>query len=268
MGTHFRLQVVSLHLAGRRDEASVLQGKGFFFAAIEEICDMGIFFCFRNSELAQSLSADDLSKNFIQMNWRKSNGKRKRLIIDRHTDISADAWQNLSSERCKVRICESTGNFPGTIRTEIEKYDPVAILNRSKSLLILVCHHNGPDKLICLLPVISMIHGFHRIFLFDSLSLRIKAKRLFHPLPPGVTIHCVETSANRRNNAEIVDADMLLQLPDISGTAFRRRVPAIKNGMDIHATQPLLPGHIQQGEQVGQLAVDTSVRNQSHEVKP
>ena len=44
-------------------------------------------------------------------------------------------------------------------------------------------------------------------------------------------------------------------------------VPAVQEAVDVDLLDPLVLGHFQQGEQVGDMAVDAAVRQQAHQVQ-
>ena len=77
---HFRLKIVSRDFR-RRNEEAFLAGKWFLDATVKKICDVRIFFSFRDADLFFARLADELAENDFQIRRRKNKWGRKPNVV-------------------------------------------------------------------------------------------------------------------------------------------------------------------------------------------
>src|SRR5262249_24272844 len=108
----------------------------------------------------------------------------------------------------------------------------------------------------------------NRIAVFTiSISKGQELVCLLYSIPPFIAVHRIVTAdyacySSRANRTGFLD-----KLCDITGSALRRCVATVKKTMDEYFFQTMFTSHIQQRVKVSIHAVDSAVRNQSHQMQ-
>ena len=127
-GAHFRLLVIGRDIGGI-DQNAIFKFKRLFPPAIEEECDMGVFFCLGETQLAQTKSGDILTKYILETVWRVSHWNIIVRFIFCQTDKPPQFWRCLARERIEVWFDEWSGDLSCPVRAVIHENHHITVLD-------------------------------------------------------------------------------------------------------------------------------------------
>ena len=84
-----------------------------------------------------------------------------------------------------------------------------------------------------------------------------------NPFPPGVSVHGIKSSAKGSNAPHAFLSKVGLKLFYKGDTALGGGIPAIKDGMDGNIGYTLVPGHVNEGQEMSDMAVHAPIGEQS-----
>ena len=114
---------------------------------------------------------------------------------------------------------------------------------------------------------VGALHSGHRVALQGGPAQGDGVIGPLHPLPALVPVHGVVAAADGGDLPHPQAGALVPELPQVARPRRGGDVPPVQEAVDIHPAEPLVPGHLQQGEQVGDVAVDPAVGQQAHQVQ-
>ena len=162
----------------------------------------------------------------------------------------------------EVLVHEAPGDLPGPVGAEVEEDDGVVV----PDLGVLGAHH-GLHKLVRHTGVIGLLDRLSGVGLEGPFAAGDGVIGALHPVPALVPVHGVVAAHDRGDLAHAQLLDLGLELLHIELARAGGHVAAVQEAVDVDLAQSLLLGHLQQGEQVGDVAVDAAVGQQAHQVQ-
>jgi hypothetical protein len=131
----------------------------------------------------------------------------------------------------------------------------------------LVTKDEGLDELVGLVLGVAVLDGLDRVIGLGALALDESIDGHLDAVPALVTVHGV-VAANKSDelaNANLLDS--LKELLDVLVGRLGSSVAAVAEGVDVDVLDALLLGGTEEGEEVGDVRVNTAVREESHGVQ-
>ena len=261
-GAHLGLEVIGGHLGGG-DQAAILSGEDLLRPAVEEEGHVGVLLRLGDAQLGVALPGDILAKNVHQLPVGEGDehvGHGGVVLGGAHIGDGEVALLPLHVGEGGIH--KAAGDLPGPVRAEVDEDDGVALL-----YLPVLGAHDGLHKLVGDAGVIGLLHAVHRVGVLDALAPGHGVIGPLHPIPALVPIHGVVTA---HDGGDLSHADLPAlgrQLLHVALAGGGGHVAAVQEAVDIHPAQAAALGHLQQGEQVGDVAVDAAVGQQAHQVE-
>ena len=166
--------------------------------------------------------------------------------------------EELPLEAVKIRIHDGAGDLPGAVGTVVEENDAVIVADGA----IAVDDHRL-HELVGHAVGVAGGHRRRRVAVVVAFTIHHGVVGHLHALPALVTIHGVVASHHRGDPAHAQLGAFVLQLLHEALAAGGGHVPPVQEAVDIHLRQPLVLGHLQQGEQVLDVGVYAAVGQQA-----
>ena len=223
---------------------------------------MGIFLGFSNAQLGQSVLGDVVAKGIGQAGRMVGNGQArvivKGLVILGQGDVGQWEMALGQDKTGKIWLHEATGDFAGPVGAEIEEdYTIVGLDGRDR---IPIFRDDGRnDKFIHDASFIGCSDCSNGIGGLIAFTHDHRTVGFFDTIPAIVAIHGIVAAHDRGN---LADSDLLELCFQFLGKTFgriRRDIAAVKEAVDIDIFQSLALGQLDQGIQVGVVAVDAAV---------
>ena len=256
-GAHLRDKIVGGELLGRRHQAALFTLADLFHTAVEEECDVGIFFSFGNAELLQPERADIVAQGILNDFRRICNGQSEIFIILRRADIGERIDFLFALKAVKLGQVKSPGHLSGTVRAEVHKDNAVTLIDhafggndRREHELV------GKILLPCFVP--CLVTGFHsvdRIVVLIAFTADDAVIALLYAVPALVTVHTPETALDGGDFSSAELFALFVQLCHKTGAARGSDVTPVEEAVNICLLHAALLGHIQHTEDVLQVAV-------------
>lgn len=131
----------------------------------------------------------------------------------------------------------------------------------------LVAKDEGLDELVSLVLLVAFLDCLDWVISLGALALDKGVNCDLDALPALVTVHSVVTS---NEGDKLTGTDLLESIEELLDVLGRRPgsgVATISEGVNVHVLNALLLGSADEGEQVVDVGVDTTVREKTHEVK-
>ena len=224
---------------------------------------MGIFFRLRNAKLGQAQFAEILAEDIFQL-----------LVGEGHGDVGhggvvlcgADEMQGekptLALELIKVGVHQGAGQLPGPVGAEIVEDDPVPGVEAALPGADHRLHELVGDSL-----VVGGLNGLQRIIEKVPRAIDHGVIGPLEPVPAAVPVHGVVPSHHIGDLSNAQGLYFLLELADIVPPRGGGDIPSIQKDVNIELFQTVTFGQLQQGIQMGDVAVDPAVGEQTHEMQ-
>ena len=228
---------------------------------------MRVFLCFCDANLAQIQAGKVFAQGAFQRGGRIDNLQaREGLVILGHGDIAQGKVTTWPLKAGEVLHDESAGNLTHAVGPEVKADHAVFRLNPACRLAVLH-EHDGLDKLVCDAVFIAVIHRLHRVSGGNAGTQHHGIVAQFDALPDVVAVHAPVTALNAGDLPHAQAVQFFLQLAHIAHAAGWRYIASVQQCVHEKAGQPARFGHVQQGKEVFDVAVDAAVRQQAHEVQ-
>ena len=261
-GAHLRLEIVGGHLGGG-DQAAVLAGEHLLVAAVEEEGHVGVLLRLGNAQLGIALLGDILAENVGQLPVGEGDEHVGHGgIVLGGADEGHGEVALLPLHVGKGGIHETAGDLPGPVGAEVGEDDGVALPHAA-----VLGAHDGLHKLVGDAGIIGFLHPVHRVGVLHALAPGHGVVGPLHPVPALVPVHGVVAAHDGGHLAHADFFALFHKLFHIFLAGGGGHIPAVQEAVDVHPAQPPLPGHLQQGEDVGDVAVDAAVGQQAHDVE-
>ena len=201
-----------------------------------------------------------LKLNFVECNQLVLD----RLIIICETYIGK--IQFLSSlKSLEFVIAECSGDLTCTVRTEVEEYYGVFVLNLGNRLSVLL-NNCRKYEFVCLVVVVRSLNCCSCVCTLDTLALCQCFVCKFYTIPAVISVHCVVTSGNNTDlsNTDFFHLSFKLLYEFLTGC--RRCVTSVEEAVYINFAQSLSLGHLKQCVEMSIVAVYTTIRKKSHKM--
>ena len=157
---------------------------------------------------------------------------------------------------------ERPGHLTRAVGTEVHEDDAVAALYRA-----LGADNGGLHELVGLLVGVAVLHGLHGVGSHHSLAADDGVVALLHALPALVTIHAPEAALDGGNPGVAQLCALVGQGLDKAGAGGRVHIAAVEEAVHVYALKALLLGHVEDGEDVLDVAVHAAVGEQAEDVQ-
>ena len=135
-------------------------------------------------------------------------------------------------EAIEIILDESAGDLTCAIGTEVEEDDRIALFHAT------IDKGNGDDELVGDIVLVRSLHCLRRSSLEHRCRMDNRVVRKLHALPTVIAVHRIISAAYRCNTSlerlVVQTVQDVLQLNDVSLTAFRRNVTPVHEAMDEH----------------------------------
>ena len=108
-------------------------------------------------------------------------------------------WKSLHTELRHILLSKNCSKLTSTVVTEVEEDNSVTLLDCSKRLTVSACDSDRLDELIGYTLVVRSLDSLSSRSSVNALALNEKVISLLDALPSLVTVHSIETTANRSN---------------------------------------------------------------------
>ena len=211
---HLGLQVVGSHL-WRGHQDAVLTLKGSLATTIEEESHVCILLRLGSVQLLLALTAQILAQRVLYVLLGEQDVYAlERCVVRRHT-IVLQIGNGLHALGLHVLLCQHDGQLLGTVVTEVDEDDDIALLYQTVHLCIV----NGLDELVRHALVIRLLHGLNHVGALLALTFDQQVVGFLDTLPPLVAVHGIEATYDGGNSG-IVLLTLLLHLLNESLTAL------------------------------------------------
>ena len=260
VSAHLGLEVVGRHL-GTVDQDAVLVLEGFFSAAIEEECDVGIFLGLGDVQLLLAKRRQVLSEGVRHVLLVKEDVQSRECgVVGRHAAV-VQVGDSVHSLLGHILLGQHGGELLGAVVAEVEEDDHVARQDASVDGGV----DDGFDELVGHALVIALLDGLRHVVALAPYSVNELVVRFLNAFPSLVAIHGVVASGDGGNHAGTLGA-VLLELGDKALAALRVSVTAVHEAVDEDFVQLILVGDVAESEEVLQRAVHAAVAGEAHEV--
>ena len=261
-GAHVGLHVVGGHL-GRGDEGPVLPGEDRLLPAVEEEGHMGVLLGLGDAQLGEAQPGDILAKDVGELPVGEGHlhaGHGGVVLGGAYIGDGKEAPFALHVG--EVGVDEAAGDLPGPVGAEVHKDDGVARVDRR------VFHADHRlHELVGDARIVGLLDGVHRVGIEGPLAAGDGVVGPLHAVPALIPVHGVEASHDGGDPPHA-------QLSALGGK-LRHKVPAgggghvtpVQEAVDEDPAQALALGHLQDGKDVGDVAVDAAVGQQPHHME-
>ena len=265
VSTHLRFQVISSNLRGFYKD-SILTFIWLLNAAIEEEGYMCIFLGLSNTCLSHVMCCQILTEGVGDLFFFECNGfVRDSLIVFREAYVG-QIQTFFSLESGELICAECSCQLSCTVRAEVEENHRVFILNCCNRFSVFL--QNGrQNELICFFSIIRSLNSLCCIGSFYAFPFCQRFVSQLDTIPAVITVHCIVTAGD---HADFADTDLIhfcLQLLYIRFSGCRRSVTAIQEAVYINFLETLTFCQFQKSEYMGDMAVNTAVREKSEQVQ-
>ena len=209
---HLRLQVVGGYL-WRRNQNTILALERLLATTVEEEGDVSIFLSLGSVQLLLALTREVFTKGVFDVLFGEQDVyTSERSVVWSHA-IVLQSGDGLHALFLHILLSEHNGELLGTVVTEIDEDDNVALLNQSVDRSIV----DRLDKFVGNTLVIAFLHGLYHVGGLLANTLHDEVVTFLHTLPALVAVHRIET-AHDRSNGSIVLFALCLHLLDESFT--------------------------------------------------
>ena len=213
---------------------------------------MGILFRLSYAQLLQPGPADDLAQGILQILGGKGHRHIQGGVVLGHAGVMNP--HGPGGKFPEIPVYKGPGDLPGPVGTEVKEDDAVAVLNQPPAI-----HQGGLEKFIVLPPGVALLHRLNRRDGGMASPIGQAAVGLLHPLPASIPVHGEVAAGDCSHPAGADAGDLLFQLPDVGEGASGGNIPAIQDGMDINFLKAHLCRHLQEGKEMGYVAVHAAV---------
>ncbi len=223
---------------------------------------MCIFLCFSNAQLGLAELCKILAHNIGQVCRRVCNlAVGHRCIVLRHADIVHMETAIPALKALEIVVHKDAGHLAGTVGAEVQE-DYCVALGHTAALT----GHAGHNKFIGHAVCIAAVNAFLPVGGMLALVIYKGGIGFFLTVPVAVTVHGIVAARNSCDLADTQLVQLLLHLRKEALAVVRVSVTAIHDSMDIDVlcTQGL--GHVQQAEQVVNMAVHAAVAHKAHKM--
>ena len=182
----------------------------------------------------------------------------KGLVILGQGDVSQGEVALRQGKTGKIWLHEATGDFAGPVGAEIEEDHAVVGLDGRDRIPLFrddgrndeFIHHasfiGSSDRGDGIGGLVAFAHDHRTVGFFDT-------------IPAIVTVHGIVAAHDRGNLADTDFLELGLEFLGKALGRIRRNIAAVKEAVDIDIFQSLALGQLDQGIQVGVVAVDAAV---------
>ena len=220
---------------------------------------MCIFFCLSDTSLCHVMSCQILAECVFDLLFYECY----QFVSDSFIVIG-EAYESyiqffLTCETFEIIIAECSCDLTCTVRTEVEEYNRIFILNGCNRFAVFF--DNGrQNEFIGLFCIVGSLYSFCCVCSFYAFTLCHGFECQFYTIPAVITIHCIVTSCNGCDLANTNFFHLSLQLFYITFSGCRRSVTAIQEAVYIYFFQTFSFCQFQQTIQMCIVAVYTTIR--------
>ena len=261
-GAHLRDQVVGRELLRGRHQAAVFALELLFHAAVEEEGDVGVLLGLGHAELLEAVLADDVAKGVHQFLGRVSDGQRQGLVVLRGADVAERIDGLLALEAVKVGQVQRPGHLTGAVGTEVHEDDAVALVDDA-----LGADDDRLDEFVRHIGGIACLHSVNGVGIQHAFAADDGVIAGLDAVPALVAVHAPE-AALQGGDLRVAEAvALVLQLLDEARTALRGDVASVEEAVDVDLFQAARLGHVEDAEDVLDVAVHAAAGEQAHDVQ-
>ena len=185
-------------------------------------------------------------------------------VVLRHADVTdvADLFLSFKCKTIKFRIHKGSGDLPRPVRTEVEHDDRVSVAHKPVRIVVAV-HNSRQDEFVVFVSLIGVSDRLLPCCRMHAFAYGHGVIGLHKALPAFVSVHSVVAAAH---DTDLPQADFFhvsSQLVHIFLGAPRRHVSAVQETVHHQFLYAFLLRQIDQGQQMGDVAVHAPVRQQS-----
>ena len=259
---HLGLQIVGRNLRAR-DNRTLLPLLFSLNATIQEERDMRILLGFGDMVLAQTSGRKHIGEHVFRECFRECDGGVDRRVVFRHAH-EAHLRCACTHKPVKIGIDNRMRDFTGTIGTEIEEHNRIAIEHTAR--IEGARHHE-------LVGYIAIVGSLHEC-IGGNIAARFGAydgiEGLLHALPALIAVHRVIAPRNRSDFCharKTFFSDELFKLLDIALAARRRHIATIHEAMDANIAHAISGRVLNERIQMLVRGMHATIGKQAHEVQ-
>ena len=259
-GAHLGLQVVGGNL-GAGDQGAILALEGSLHAAVEEEGHMGVLLGLGDAQLGLAALGQVLAHHVgqalgLEGNLHVGHGG----VVLGEADVVHGKAAVLALEAVEGVVHEGAGDLTGTVGAEVEEDHGVAL-----GYAAALAGHGGYHELVGHALGVAVGHhlsggALHAFAVYEG------SVGLLHAIPAVVAVHGVVTAGDGSDLAHAQLVQLCLQLVDVALAGIGGNVTAVHDGMNVNFLGAHILGHVQQAEQVLDVAVHAAGRQQAHQV--
>lgn len=293
LGGHFGLEVVGGNFGGG-DEVALfvfellldtavanmvrVETEGIDIRGLQEEGDVGVFLGLGDVDLLDALLCEGLGQNVVHgLGW-EGNWKLELEVVLGHGGDVEVLWEWELWKWGGV-VAEELGDFTDSVGSVVEEEEGIVVCDmlvggisettgkRTLDSGFITVDDNWLQELVGLALLISLSDERNWIGSLLSLTEHDAIKSNVDSLPSLVSVHSIISSNNSSNlsNTKLLRLlDQLLQMPS---TALWVGITSISEKVDINLLDAMYLCCLQQGNQVRQLGMDTTIRDQSKKVE-
>jgi len=250
---HLGLQVVSGHL-GRGHKDAVLALERSLATAIEEESDVRILLGLGGMELSETVLREIFAQGVLYVLLGEEHRDVLEVgVVGSHGEVVqvVDGVHTLVGE---VLLGEHLRQLFGTVVAEVEEDHHVALAYRAIDRGIV----DGLDKLIGHALGITFLHSLNHVGGLFAGSFHQQVIGFFHPVPPLVAVHRVESSDDAGDMRAVGRAN-LLHFLDESLAALGVGVAAIHEAVNVNIVQTIFLANLDELIQMVEARVHATV---------
>ena len=261
---HFRLKIIGSNLR-RFYKDSVLTFVWLFHTTVEEERNVSIFLCLSDTNLCHIMSCKVFAKCILKKYFVEGNQFVLDCLIIVCKTYICEVKFLCSLEAFELVIAECSGDLTCTVRTEVEEYNGIFVLNGCNRFAVFF-DYSRKYEFICLVSIVGSLNCCCSVCAFDAFAFCQCFVCKLYTIPAVISVHCIVTSGN---NTDLTNTDffhLCFKLFDEFFTGCRRSVTSVKEAMYINFLKSLSFSHLKQCIEMSIVAVYTTIGKKSHEV--
>ena len=170
-----------------------------------------------------------------------------------------------SLEAFELVIAECSGDLTCTVRTEVEEYNGIFVLNGCNRFAVFF-DYGREYEFICLVSIVGSLNCCCSVCAFDAFAFCQCFVCKLYTIPAVISVHCIVTSGN---NTDLTNTDFLhlcFKLFDEFFTGCRRCITSVEEAVYINFLKTFSLSHLKKCIEMCVVAVYTTIGKKSHKM--
>ena len=226
---------------------------------------MCIFFCFSNTNLSHIMSCKIFTESIVKLYFVECNFFVPDCFIIICKAYISEVQFLCTCKSLEFIITECSGDLSCPVRTEVEEYNRIFILN-SCNWFTVFFDNSRKYKFVCLVVIVRSLYCCNRICSLNAFSFCKSLICELYTIPAVISVHCIITSGDHTNFANTDLVHLVYKLLNKIFTGSRWCITSVQEAVYINLFKTFSLCHFKKCIEMCIVAVYTTIREKSHEM--